>query len=100
MQKVLEKKQYEEVRSDVTYLLVTHISCLGWRQIMRLCVYLFSRRKRLLFSCVFIYWVVPFIVNDPAKITTLWAFISLKTAAAIGRRIYCCRRLRLSAHFD
>lgn len=77
---------------EATDLLVTHISCLGWRQIMSLSVFVFNRRKssceRLLFSCVFIYWVLPFIVNDPAKITMLQAFISLKTAAAIGRRIY------------
>lgn len=90
--------------SEATYLLVTHMSCLGWRQIMSRSVYLFKRRKSscegLLFSCVFIYWAVPFIVNDPTKITVLQAFISLKTAAAIGRRNYWCRHLRLSACFD
>lgn len=54
---------------------------------MRLSVYLFDRRKsscERLFSCVFIYWADPFIVNDTAKITVLRAFMSLKTAAAIA----------------
>lgn len=78
-------KRLEEIRRflhEATYLLVTHISCAGLRQIMRLSVYLFDRRKssseRLLFS-----WAVPFIVNDTAKITVPQTFMSLKTAAAI-----------------
>lgn len=87
IKKKLCMKRLEEIRRflhDATYLLVTQISCAWLRQLMRLSVYLFDRRKRSSERLVFS-WAVPFIVNDISyKNTVLQTFMSLKTAAAIA----------------